>query len=100
MLKACLNGARVPDEHQSLPVTPAEGAADVAAARSAGAAMVHVHVKDGTGRDTIEAAAVAETLEAVRAASPDTPVGITTGAWAAPALEDRLAAITSWRVLP
>lgn len=100
MLKACLNGARVPDEHQSLPVTPAEVAAEVVAARSAGAAMVHVHVKDATGRDTLDAAAVTETLEAVRSASPGTPVGITTGAWAAPAIEDRLTAITSWWVLP
>ncbi len=62
--------------------------------------MVHVHVKRAAGQDTFDADAVTETLNAVRTASPDTPVGITTGAWAAPAVEDRLTAITSWSVLP
>jgi len=100
MLKACLNGPRLPAEHPALPVTPAQLAADVVAAIGAGAAMVHVHQKDASGRDTFRSDVVAATLDAIRAASPGTPVGITTGAWAAPAVEDRLSAIRSWTVLP
>ncbi|MBC2932703.1 3-keto-5-aminohexanoate cleavage protein [Nocardioides sp. zg-1228] len=100
MLKACLNGPRMPTEHPALPVTPAQLADDVVAVTGAGAEMVHVHQKDASGRDTFRADAVAQTLEAIRAASPGTPVGITTGAWAAPGVEDRLAAIGSWTVLP
>ncbi len=36
----------------------------------------------------------------MREATPGTPVGVTTGAWAARGPADRLAAIRRWRVLP
>jgi uncharacterized protein (DUF849 family) len=43
---------------------------------------------------------VASALRAVRAAAPGVPVGITTVAWTAPLVQDRIAAIRSWTVLP
>ena len=100
MLKACLNGARRPGEHPALPVTPAELARDVAAVEAAGADAVHLHVKDSAGVDTLEGSALAEVLVAVREAAPGVPIGVTTGAWAAPDPVSRLAAIRSWRHLP
>jgi uncharacterized protein (DUF849 family) len=100
LLKACLNGARRPAEHPALPVTPDELARDAAAAAGAGAGAVHLHVKDADGADTLNAAALADVLVAVRAAVPGLPVGVTTGAWAAPDPADRVAAVRSWSVLP
>ncbi len=100
MLKACLNGARLPAEHPALPVTAEQVAADTVAVLAAGADMVHVHVKDDVGRDTFAAGTLARTLEATRAAAPDVRIGVTTGAWAEPSLARRLEAVSSWTSLP
>jgi uncharacterized protein (DUF849 family) len=97
---ACLNGARRPAEHPALPVTPEALARDAVAVRAAGAGAVHLHVKDPDGRDTLEGATLADVLVAVRAAAPGLPVGVTTGAWAAPETADRVAAVRAWPVLP
>lgn len=99
-IKACLNGARRPSEHPALPVTPAAVAAEAAAAVAAGARAVHVHAKDAQGVDTLAGEAVADVVAAVRAAAPGVPVGVTTGAWAAPDPAARLAAVRAWSVLP
>ena len=76
LVKACLNGARSPDEHPALPVTPAERAAEASAAVAAG---------------------VAAAVEAVRAACPDVPLGVSTGLWITGGdPERRLAEIAGW----
>jgi len=99
LLKACLNGPRRPGEHPALPVTAGELGAAAAAAVASGADAVHLHAKDARGADTLDAVVVAAALDAVRAAAPGIPVGVTTGAWiGGPAM--RLAAVRSWRVLP
>ncbi len=99
-LKACLNGPRRRDEHGALPVTAEEIGADAARVVAAGAAGIHVHAKNQSGSDTFEASALANALAAIRATSPGVPIGVTTGAWALPAVKDRLAAIRSWTALP
>jgi uncharacterized protein (DUF849 family) len=99
-LKACLNGPREPSEHPALPVTPAAIAADAAAAVAAGADALHIHAKDGLGRDTLQPDAVAAVLEAVRAAVPGVAVGLTTGAWAAPGPAERIFQVRAWTVRP
>jgi uncharacterized protein (DUF849 family) len=99
-LKACLNGPREPSEHPALPVTPAEIAADAAAAVAAGADALHIHPKDAAGHDTLEPDAVAAVLEAVRAAVPGVPVGLTTAAPAAPGPAERIELVRGWTVRP
>ncbi len=71
LLQACLNGARLPREHPRLPVTAAALALEAAKVHDAGVDAVHLHVKDHQGVDALDAAAMAEVLEGVRA---DTPV--------------------------
>jgi uncharacterized protein (DUF849 family) len=83
LLKACLNGGTTRDEHPSVPQTPAELAADAAAAVAAGAGAIHLHPRDSSGAETLEADAVLSAVAAVRTAVPATPVGVTTGLWAA-----------------
>jgi len=99
-LKACLNGPREPSEHPALPVTPAAIAADAAAAVAAGADALHIHPKDAAGHDTLEPEVVAAVLEAVRAAVPGVPVGLTTGAQAAPGPAERIELVRGWAVRP
>src|ERR1700737_3250722 len=96
-VKACLNGGRTRDEHPSVPQTPAEPAADATAAVRAGAGAVHLHPRDASGAETLDAEAVLAAVAAVRAAVPATPVGVTTGLWVAggdPAR--RMAQVSRW----
>ncbi|MDF2561702.1 MAG: hypothetical protein K0R99_3148 [Microbacterium sp.] len=100
LLQACVNGARDPAEHPWLSVDAAVVADDAARAVAAGAREVHVHPKDAAGRDSLAADDVARWVWAVRQAAPGVPVGVTTGEWAEPDVERRLAAIEAWTELP
>lgn len=100
LLKACVNGARSPHEHPALPVTATAIATDVVRVVAAGADAVHLHVKDDGGADTLAASQLSAVLDAVRAVAPRTSIGVTTGAWAQPDPAARVAAVTSWTVLP
>lgn len=64
-----------------MPVTPAQVAASAAAAVAAGAEAVHVHPRGSDGRQSLHVADVGAAVAAIRAASPATPVGVTTGLW-------------------
>jgi uncharacterized protein (DUF849 family) len=99
-LKACLNGNRTRDEHERVPLTPEELAADARAAVAAGARGVHVHARRADGDETLAASENDATVTAIRRACRGIPVGLTTGAWIEPDVETRLAAIAGWRVLP
>jgi uncharacterized protein (DUF849 family) len=99
-LKACLNGARLPGEHRALPVRAEELARDARLVQAAGVQAVHLHVKDDRGADTFDATLTDAAVRAVRAAAPGLPVGLTTGAWAAPDPADRVVAIGSWSQIP
>ncbi len=56
LIMAAVNGARrTKADHPALPVSVAEIAEDVAACAEAGAAMAHVHVRDGDGRHALDA---------------------------------------------
>ncbi|WP_309129771.1 3-keto-5-aminohexanoate cleavage protein [Microbacterium sp.] len=99
-VQVCVNGARDVTQHPRLSADAtivADGAADAVAA---GAREIHVHPKDAAGQDSLAGGDVARWLRAVRAACPGVPVGVTTGAWAEPEVERRLAAIAGWTELP
>ncbi|MFI2780104.1 3-keto-5-aminohexanoate cleavage protein [Streptomyces sp. ALB3] len=100
MLQVCLNGPRGRAESPALPVTPGQLAEAARAAVAAGAENIHLHPKNGEGRDTLEAAAVGAAVSAVRTAVPGIPVGVTTGSWASSDPGERVAQITAWTVLP
>lgn len=100
MLQACLNGGRGRDAAPRVPITPEDLAADAVAVIAAGADELHVHPRDAAGRETLAPEDVAAALDAIRAAVPDIPVGIGTGAWIAPGGRKRHAHIQGWTVLP
>jgi uncharacterized protein (DUF849 family) len=99
-VKACINGARTPDQHPNLPVTPAQLAAAAVQAHEAGAQAVHLHPKTPDGRDSLEPEVVAAAVMAVREAAPGLPLGVTTGFWALPDADARRRAVEGWTVLP
>lgn len=99
-LIAALNGSRAVGEHPTLPVTADNIALDARAAVAAGAAAVHFHVRDRAGKQSLAPADVSRCLEACRRATPSTRIGISTGAWIVPEVDERLKQIAAWDVLP
>jgi uncharacterized protein (DUF849 family) len=99
-LKACINGARTPEQHPGLPVTPEQLGAEALAAHKAGAKAVHLHPKTKYGVDSLEPDIVGAAVAAVRHAAPGLPLGVTTGFWALPDPQQRLRAVDGWSVLP
>jgi len=99
-VKACLNGGRTRAEHPAVPQSPAELASDAIAVRRAGAFAVHLHPRDSDGRQTMNAAACGAAVEAIRAAVPGLPIGLSTAETIDPDPFARAAAIRSWRRPP
>lgn len=68
------------EQTQYLPVTPEEIATSALEAAAAGAAIVHLHVRDpGTGKPSMAIAHYKETIDRIRAGNPDLILNITTG---------------------
>lgn len=62
------NGARrSKQDHPALPITPVELAETAAACLDAGAAMLHLHVRDGCGRHTLDALTYQRAIEEITA---------------------------------
>ncbi len=68
VVTAALTGAVTPkDINEFIPLTPAEIAADAYACWKAGAAVVHLHMRDDDGVGTMSADKFAETIRLIRA---------------------------------
>lgn len=100
MLQACLNGGRTPAFHPRVPLGPGQLAADARAVVAAGAEELHIHPRHADGRENLDPEVTAAALDAVRAAVPGVPVGVSTGWWIAPGGRARQASIQGWRVKP
>ena len=100
LVQACLNGGRSKSENAAIPVTIAKIAADAAAVRRAGAAELHVHVRNPAGDETIDAVYVGACVSAIRKAAPGMPIGVSTAAWIRPGGRARLDLLRQWDVLP
>ncbi|MDQ6709548.1 MAG: 3-keto-5-aminohexanoate cleavage protein [Candidatus Dormibacteraeota bacterium] len=100
LIKAALNGSRGRHEHEALPLSPASLASDAVKVRAAGAGAVHVHARDRFGRETLDAEHCADTIDAIRAACPGLPIGLTTGLWIVKSADQRLALIDKWTRIP
>jgi 3-keto-5-aminohexanoate cleavage enzyme len=65
-----------------VPLDPDEIAVEAAASQAAGAAVIHIHVRDAAGRPTMDLGRYRETVAAVRAAAPGLVINLTTaGSW-------------------
>lgn len=100
LIQAALNGARKRDEHPAIPITPQELASSARDCIVAGAGAFHFHVRAVDGRESLDPKDVAAAINAVRAAVPSTPLGVSTGAWILNDVKLRHEAISRWNVLP
>ncbi|XVV02355.1 3-keto-5-aminohexanoate cleavage protein [Actinosynnema sp. CA-248983] len=96
MLQACLNGARKPDSHPALPVTPQQLAADAAALAELGVTHFHLHPRDVVGLEVIAGPEVATTVAVVWSAVPHAELGVTTAAWIQPNPVRRAELVRGW----
>ena len=77
---ALTGSAPTPDKNPAVPVTPEEIANSAIAARAAGAAVVHIHVRDPeTKLRSMELAHYQEVVERIRASNSDVIINLTTG---------------------
>lgn len=68
VVTVALTGAVTPkDINEHIPLTPEEIAADAYACWKAGAAVVHLHMRDDAGQGTMDPAKFAETIRLIRA---------------------------------
>jgi uncharacterized protein (DUF849 family) len=96
-LQAALNGDSI---HPATPRTPSAIAEAARAAADAGAQSVHVHAFDDAGRETLDGAACARVLRAIRPLCPTIPISLTTSASIMPDAVERLRIIEAWGELP
>jgi len=89
------NGARLTkSDHPAIPLTAKEIAATAAACRDAGAAMLHLHVRDHAGGHLLDADAYRDAITAVRrAVGPDMIIQITTDSLGMYAPEEQMAVV-------
>ena len=79
LLMAAPNGARRGKGlHPALPITIAETAAEAARCHAAGAAALHLHIRDDAGRHSLDAGRYREAMAAVAEAAPGMAIQITT----------------------
>lgn len=100
LIQAALNGGRTRQDHPAVPLTPEELAEEARQSVEAGAHALHFHPRNSTGEQTLDPEPVGAAIAAVRAACPDTPLGVTTGSWIVPGLSERQALVRVWTVLP
>jgi uncharacterized protein (DUF849 family) len=96
-LQAALNGDRI---HPAAPRSPTAIAEAARAAVGAGAQSVHVHAFDDAGRETLEGAACARVVRAIRALCPEPSISLTTSATIVGDPGERFRLVEAWEDLP
>jgi uncharacterized protein (DUF849 family) len=80
---AITGGGDTVGKHPAIPVTPAQIAQSSIEAAGAGAAIVHIHVRDPqTGKPSLDQALYAEVTQRIRDSGTDVIINLTTGAGA------------------
>ena len=81
MISCAVTGsADTPGKNPAVPVTPAQIAQSAIDAAKAGAAIVHIHVRDpATTRPSMDAALYHETMDRIRQSGSDVLINLTTG---------------------
>jgi uncharacterized protein (DUF849 family) len=95
LLQAALNGPYGRDHHPAVPIAADELARDAAACVAAGAGAMHLHPRDASGRESLDADVINGVTAFVRSAC-GVPVGVSSGAWIEPDLGRRLECIAGW----
>lgn len=95
IITACISGAEVTKEHNpAVPYTAEEIAREAKSAYDAGAAIIHLHVREDDGTPTQSAARFKECMDAILAVCPDVIIQPSTGGAVGMSNEERLQPIT------
>ncbi|MCX7023516.1 MAG: 3-keto-5-aminohexanoate cleavage protein [Spirochaetes bacterium] len=86
---ACTGAETSKDIQPALPITPDEVASTAEECRAAGAAILHLHVRDGNGKATQSVVRFREAIDAIRRKT-DIVIEITTGGAVGDSAEERL----------
>lgn len=100
LIKAALNGARKKSEYILIPQSPEELASEAKKSVEAGAGAIHFHVYDKNGNESLHFNDVGNSLSLIRKTCPGIPLGISTGEWIVPNLNERLKLIGEWKIIP
>jgi uncharacterized protein (DUF849 family) len=95
LLQAALNGPWTKDDHPGVPITAEELARDAVACVAAGAKAIHLHPRDGDGTERLDAEVIDHVAMTVRDAC-GVPVGVSTGAWIEPDVQQRTELVRAW----
>jgi uncharacterized protein (DUF849 family) len=95
VIQAALNGDRTKTDLATVPVSMAELAADAIDCVAAGAGAMHLHPRDASGHERLDADIVNAVANHVRAAC-GVPISVTTGEWIEPDLATRLRLVRGW----
>ncbi|RPI60820.1 MAG: 3-keto-5-aminohexanoate cleavage protein, partial [Planctomycetaceae bacterium] len=94
VITCAVSGAEVTREHNpNLPITPEEIAVAAADAQKAGAAILHLHVRDKDGKPTQDLAVFKDAISRIRSKC-DIVIEVTTGGAVGMSAEERLAPVT------
>lgn len=94
IITAALTGAEVTKEHNpAVPYTIAEMVAEAKRSVAAGAAILHLHVREDDGTPTQAKARYADVLAAIRDACPETILQVSTGGATYMTLDERIEVI-------
>lgn len=77
------------DKQPALPITPKEQAQAAKDAVEAGASIIHLHVRDDSGKPTQDLARFRDSISAIRAAAPGVIIQISTGGAVGESIENR-----------
>jgi 3-keto-5-aminohexanoate cleavage enzyme len=80
------------EQNPNLPITPGEIATAAAEARQAGAAILHLHARDGEGEATSDLEIFRAAIQEIRAAT-DIVIEVTTGGAVGMSIDERLAVL-------
>ncbi len=100
MIQAAVNGTRNKSEHPLIPQSPKELAEDAKQIFKAGADSMHFHVYDDEGKESLSPQFVSNSIAEIRKVCPSLPLGISTGEWIVPDVNERINLIDSWKVIP
>ena len=100
LIKACLNGARKPGEHPTLPLNAEELARDAVLVVAAGARALHIHPRAADGNQSLATHDQATAISAIRMRCPGIPVGVSTAISIEPDVALRLRKVEEWTILP
>lgn len=100
LIKIALNGARPKNQNKFIPQSLSEIKKEVSLLFKHGYKIFHIHCYDELGNESLRPNDVNKLVSIVKNISPEIKLGISSGDWIEPDLENRKGEINSWTKIP